>query len=207
MNKILLVALVAVFGVALAGCNPELQKKDFSVAFKDFGPGHVSLNVTIPHPMTVRYIIVSEEKAIEQNLLMQSESILKTVVASAGTETQFYRDGVQQLLDYDIEENTHYFVYLLGVLGEGQTSKLYTFEFDSGTFTFNQLATTIAVLPDGFKMRLTMPKTVNAAEYGQPGARGIRFNHCDIMTYNLRKSQANEYNMLIISGLWKNERK
>ena len=200
INKILLVALVTVLGGALAGCNPELQKKEFSVAFKDFGPGYVSLNVTVPYPMTAPYVIVPEEKAIEEGLQMLDEEMLKTVVLMSETRAQFYRDGVQQLLDYEIEENKHYFVYLVGVLGEGQTTKLYTFEFDSGTFTFDQLATTIAVLPDGFKMFLKMPKSVNAAQYGQPGSRAIRFNHSDIMTYNLLGSNSDEYKMLLNNG-------
>ena len=200
MKKILLVALVAVFGVALAGCNPELKKKDFSVAFKGFGPGHVSLNATVPYPMTISYLILSEEKAQDEGFDMLGEQMLKTVVGMSGEKTQFYRDGIQQLLDYEIEENTHYFVYLVGVLGEGQTTKLYTFEFDSGVFTFDQLATTVAVLPDGFKMRLTMPKSVSAAQYGNPGSRAIRFNHCDIMTYNMMGAKSDEYNMLINNG-------
>lgn len=208
MNKILLVAFVAVFGVALAGCNPEPPVKQFSVAFKDFGPGYVSLNVTVPHPMTVRYLILSEEKMQEEGFDMIDENLLKTTISMSGVKTQFYKDGVQQLLDYDLEENTHYYVYLVGILGEGQTSGLYTFEFDSGTFTFNNLATTVAVLPDGFKMHLQMPPTVNAADYGKAGARGIRYTHTSLMMYNYmvaKKGVDDYYSLLTNGGRWVNK--
>ena len=51
--KSLLVALVAVIGVVLTSCNPEPEAKKFSLQFTGYGPGYVSVNVTVPGATTV----------------------------------------------------------------------------------------------------------------------------------------------------------
>lgn len=187
-SKILLVALMAVFAGALTGCNPEPQQKPFSVTFKGFGPGYVSLHVTLPSPTKVAYTI--SEKPIP---------VTETLLNMTGTKTTFYTEGEYQLLDYPIEENKSYYVYLVGLLGES-FSQLYTYEFQTGEFVFDQLATVVGLFPDGYKMHLKMPSSVVAADKGKPGSTAIRFSHCNIMMYNLRRESSDDYEFLLWNG-------
>ena len=106
LNKILFVALVAVLGVVLAGCNPEQEMKQFSVSFKGYGPGYVSVMVTQPNPTTVAYI-VTEEPILNMNT---------TLLNVMGTQTTFYGEGEQQLLDFPIC-GLHSVVVAIGISG------------------------------------------------------------------------------------------
>lgn len=194
MNKILLVALVAVFGVALAGCNPE-RVKPFTLTFKGYGPGYVSCYVTLPHPVTVSYIIDDiprEDIEEDPNILLLD-----------GTETTFYTEGIQQLLDFPVDENKKYYVYLMELDGN---SKMYTYEFETEKFEFSELATVIGVMPDGYKMHIKVPGTVKKSEEGQPGSRAIRYTQGDLMIYNFYKSSHDDYySMLYNAGRYVTE--
>ena len=99
-KKILFVALVAVLGGALTGCNRKEEMKQFSVSFKGFGPGYVSLYATVPTPTTVAYTI-SEEPIVDLPGMPWNATTLNLT----GQKTTFYSDGEQQLLDFPIEEN------------------------------------------------------------------------------------------------------
>lgn len=194
--KILLVALVAVIGVVLTGCNPEPEAKKFSLQFTGFGPGYVSLNVTVPGPTEIAYMI-SEEPLPEMTsdlLYVQTE-----------TFTTFYTDGAQQLLDYDIEENTKYYVYLTAVLGD-DFSQLYTYEFETEEFHFDQLATVIAVASDGYKVHIKVPESVKKSVHGQPGSKAIRYTQGDLMIYNFYKDTNDDtYSLLYNAGRYVTE--
>ena len=180
--KTLLVALVAVIGVVLTSCNPEPEAKKFSLQFTGYGPGYVSVNVTVPSATTVAYM-VSEEPLPELDaelLYVQTE-----------TYATFYTDGPQQLLDYPIEENTKYYVYLTAVLGDS-FSQLYTYEFETEEFTFNQMATVVGVAPDGYKMYIQVPPSVKNSVPGTPGSRAIRYTQGDLMIYNFYKDSSDD---------------
>ena len=137
-NKIVCTVASALFLGLLTGCNPEPEMKQFSVTFKGYGPGYVSVQVTQPNATTVAYT-VSENPIPNMNA---------TMLNMMGTQTTFYSEGEQQLLDYPVEANTRYYVYLVGLLGEN-FSKVYEYEFETGEFEFDQLATVIGVAPDG----------------------------------------------------------
>lgn len=189
-NKICLVVVsILSFGL-LTGCQPEIAVKPFSVSFKEFGPGYVTLMATVPAPTTVAYI-VSEK---------QMDYLTETMLNMSGKKTIFYSDGEQQILDYELKENTQYYVYLVALLGESQFSQLYKFEFETGTFTFNELATVVGVLPDGFKMHLEMPASVLAGEAGKAGSTAIRYSHCSLMMYNMRRESSDDYEFLLWNG-------
>ena len=189
INKILLVALVTVLGGALAGCVPEQGVKKFSVSYNGFGPGYASLMVTVPSPTTISYVIT------EEPYVGISPQILNLV----GTKNVIYKDGEHQLLDYEIVENTKYYVYLVGLLGE-TFSELYTFEFETGEFVFDQIATVVGVLPDGYKMHLSMPSSVTEKPHATPGSRAIRYSHANLMMYNLRRESSDDYEFLLWNG-------
>ena len=189
INKILLVALVTVLGGALAGCVPEQGVKKFSVSYNGFGPGYASLMVTVPSATTISYVIT------EEPYIGISPQILNLV----GTKNVIYKDGEHQLLDYEIVENTKYYVYLVGLLGE-TFSELYTFEFETGEFVFDQIATVVGVLPDGYKMHLSMPRSVTEKPHATPGSRAIRYSHANLMMYNLRRESSDDYEFLLWNG-------
>lgn len=194
-SKILFVALVAVFGTALTGCNPEPEMKQFSVSFQGYGPGYITCHVTLPSPTTVAYT-VSEEPLTW---------LTPTNLNMMGTRTTFYTEGVHQLLDFPVEENKKYHVYLVGLLGE-KFSKMYEYEFETGEFEFSQLATVIGVAPDGYKMHIKVPPTVKKSEEGKPGSRAIRYTQGDLMIYNFYKSQNDDYfNLLYNAGRYVTE--
>lgn len=186
LNKILLVALVVVLG----GCAPEQKQKQFSFAFKGFGPGYVSCYVTVPSPTTAYYIV--EEEPLED--------VDEDLIMFADTKTTFYTDGEHQLMDYNVEENKHYYVYLVADLG-GRFSQIYTYEFETDEFEFTQLATVIGVTPDGYKMHIKVPSTVRKSEEGQKGSRAIRYNQADLMMYNsMRGSNNDDYRSLLYNA-------
>lgn len=189
-NKILFVAFAALLGGMLTGCNPTPEQKQFSLTFKGFGPGYVSCQVTVPYPITAYYIIEEEPiDDIDVDLLM-----------FADTKTTFYTDGEHQLLDYPVEENKKYYVYLAAALGE-EFSQIYTYEFETGEFEFTQLATVIGVAPDGYKMHINVPSTVKKEDYGKPGSRAIRYNQSDLMMYNsMTGSNNDDYRSLLYNA-------
>lgn len=199
-NKILCAVLVAAFSGVLTGCDPEPEKKDFSVSLKGFGPGYVTLNATIPYPVTVAYTVSKVEMESIPNMQWN-----ETVLNISGTENTFYTDGEQQLLDYPIEENTKYYVYLVARLGEN-LSKMYKFQFETGAFEFNQLATVVGVTPDGYKMHIKVPESVRKSQHGKPGSRAIRYTQGDLMIYNFYKNSNDDYfNLLYNAGKYLTE--
>ena len=115
-NKIILaVASVAFLGL-LTGCNPEIETKPFSVTFTGFGPGYVSCVATVPSPTQVFYLVSDEPIPY-----MEPEQL---ILDGFGAQTTFYTDGEQQLLDFPVEEEQHYYVYLTARLGN-KLSKMY----------------------------------------------------------------------------------
>ena len=105
-SKICLVVVSALSFGLLTGCEPQIQVKPFSVSFQGFGPGYVTLMATVPSPTTVAYI-VSEK---------QMDYLTPTMLNMSGKKTIFYSDGEQQILDYELKENTKYYVYLVALL-------------------------------------------------------------------------------------------
>ena len=195
--KSLLVALVAVIGVVLTSCNPEPEAKKFSLQFTGYGPGYVSVNVTVPGPTTVAYTVLDFPDDLMLDPVM--------LTANADANTTFYTDGPQQLLDYPIEENTKYYVYLVAALGDDY-SQVYTYEFETEEFTFSQLATVVGVTPDGYKMYIQVPESVKTSQHGAPGSKAIRYAQGDLMIYNFYKTTNDDtYSMLYNGGKYLTE--
>lgn len=189
--KSLFAALAVVMSGLLTGCNPEEKVKQFSVAFKEAGPGHVTLTATVPGVTKCAYLITENEPAAMMN---------PTILNMAGKSLYIYSDGDVQLLDFEIKENTKYYVYFVAILSDSSFSQLYEWEFETGEFTFNQLATTVAVAPDGYKMRITVPESVKNSVHGQPGSRAIRYSQSDLMLYNFYRSTDTDYSHLLYNA-------
>ena len=178
--------IVAVVCGIFTSCN---QMEQFSVSFKSANAGYVSLNATVSTPTEVAYICQEEELEVQDAKL----------IYMLGKKMTFSKSGDQQLLA-DIKENTEYNLYLVARLSASEYSQVYYFKFTTSAFQFDQLATVVATLPDGFKMHFTMPQSVKQSVPGTPGSRGIRYTLTDIMTYNLMRQNSDEYWMLLTNA-------
>ena len=204
-NKIVLLGALSAFFAGLTGCNPEEEMKQFSVSFKEAGPGYVTMMATVPHAMTVSYILSETPRT---GLPMAGLNLTETTLNLTGTKATFYTDGEQQLLDYDVKENTKYYLYLVAQLPDNKLSKMYTFEFETGAFVFDQLATVVGVGPDGYKMQIKVPESVKKSKHGEPGSRAIRYTQGDLMIYNFYKNSNDDYfNLLYNAGRYVTEDK
>ena len=178
--------IVAVLGGILTGCN---QIEEFSVSFKSASAGYVTVDATVPTPTEIAYLCQEEELAnTDANLIYM-----------LGTKTTFTTSGEQQLIA-DLDENTEYHLYLVARLSATEFSQVYSFTFTTASFQFDQLATVVATMHDGFKMRFTVPASVRNSVPGTPGSRGIRYTLTDIMTYNLMRQNSDEYWMLLTNA-------
>ncbi len=182
------IAMVAVACGILAGCNPTQMEK-FSVSFKSVNAGYVVLDATINTPTEVAYLCQQDELPYQD----------AAMIFMLGEKTKFSKSGEQQLL-VDLEENSDYHLYLVARLSATEYSEVYSFTFNTGSFQFDQLATVVATLPDGFKMHFTMPQSVKQSTHGTPGSKGIRYTLTDIMTYNLMRQNSDEYWMLLTNA-------
>lgn len=188
LNKIVLLALSVLSLGAATGCD-LLKSGEFSVSYKGVGPGYVSVMATVPTPTEVAYLIDTESMA----------GLTADLIWMTGTKTTFNSDGEQQLLA-EIKENTKYYLTLVARLSASAYSQVYSFEFDSGTFTFNELCSVVAVMSDGYKMHITVPETVRNSVPGTKGSRAIRFTQSDIMFYNMNRQKYDEYYMLLTNS-------
>ena len=182
------IAMVAVACGILAGCNPTQMEK-FSVSFKSVNAGYVVLDATVNTPTEVAYLCQKDELPYQD----------AAMIFMLGEKTKFSKSGEQQLL-VDLEENSDYHLYLVARLSATEYSEVYSFTFNTGSFQFDQLATVVATLPDGFKMHFTMPQSVKQSTPGTQGSKGIRYTLTDIMTYNLMRQNSDEYWMLLTNA-------
>ena len=186
---------VMVFALVCGIMSSCELKNEFSVTLKGAGPGYVTVMATVPTPTEVAYIVETEPLA----------TVDASLIYMTGSKTMFNADGEQQLLA-EIEENTKYYVYLVARLSAASYSQVYSFEFNSGTFAFNEMCSVVAVTGDGYKMRITVPESVKKSTPGTKGSRAIRYTQADLMFYNMQRSNQDEYWMLLTnSGMYVTE--
>ena len=189
INNFFLLMASAVICCIFASCDPNAAKQDFSVAFKAAGPGYVTVEATVPEPIEVAYLC-------KETPLSTTDA---NIIFMTGKKTTFTASGEQQLLA-EIKESTDYHLYLVARLSASEFSEVYTFQFNSGSFAFDELCTVVAVMNDGYKMRITVPESVRKSVPGTPGSRGIRYTQCDLMMYNLKRKTSDEYWMLLTNA-------
>ena len=168
----LIALLVAVSGLFSACTEPETLAQ-FDVTFKEAGPGSITLIATVPGATQVAYMCETTPRRMEN----------PSIIFMSGTKTTFAASGEQQLMA-DIKANTKYYLYLVARLSASEFSKIYTFEFETNEFSFQDLATVVAVNYDGYKMHISVPESVKNSVPGTPGSRAIRYNQCCLMMAN-----------------------
>lgn len=180
------IAMVAVVCGIFTGCG---QMEEFSISFKSADAGYVIVDATVSTPTEIAYLCQENALPLEDPALINMN----------GKKVTLSKSGEHKLLA-DLKENTEYHLYIVARLSATEFSQVYSFTFTTNEFKFDQLATVVATLHDGFKMHFTMPQSVKQNAPGTPGSRGIRYTLTDIMTYNLMRQKSDEYWMLLTNA-------
>ena len=180
------IAMVAVVCGIFTGCG---QMEEFSISFKSADAGYVIVDATVSTPTEIAYLCQENALPLEDPALINM----------SGKKVTLSKSGEHKLLA-DLKENTEYHLYIVARLSATEFSQVYSFTFTTNEFKFDQLATVVATLHDGFKMHFTMPQSVKQNAPGTPGSRGIRYTLTDIMTYNLMRQKSDEYWMLLTNA-------
>lgn len=180
------IAMVAVVCGIFTGCG---QMEEFSISFKSADAGYVIVDATVSTPTEIAYLCQENALPLEDPALINM----------SGKKVTLSKSGEHKLLA-DLKENTEYHLYIVARLSATEFSQVYSFTFTTGAFQFDQLATVVATLPDGFKMHFTMPQSVKQSAPGTAGSRGIRYTLTDIMSYNLNRQRFDEYYMLLTNA-------
>ena len=172
ITKFPIIAILALLLGTIAGCeDPKAQtggnEGKFSVSFKEAGPGYVVLNITASTELDAAYSIGTAKRNISN----------PSILFASGKKVKV---GAEETLriSADIQETTEYYVYIAAKLSADKYSEIFEINFTTEDFEFANLLTVVGVEPDGYKMQITVPKSVKT------GKSAIRYNQCDLMMYN-----------------------
>lgn len=176
ITKFPIIAILALLLGTIAGCeDPKAQtggnEGKFSVSFKEAGPGYVVLNITASTELDAAYSIGTAKRNISN----------PSILFASGKKVKV---GAEETLriSADIQETTEYYVYIAAKLSADKYSEIFEINFTTEDFEFANLLTVVGVEPDGYKMQITVPKSVKT------GKSAIRYNQCDLMMYNYQTS-------------------
>lgn len=170
ISKLPILAILAVMIGTMTGCNPtpeqQTEKGSFSVSFKEAGPGYVDLTVKASTELDAAYSLgTSKRNLTNPSILFASGKKIKV--------------GAEETLriSADIQETTEYFLYIAAKLNAEEYSEIFEITFTTADFEFANLLTVVGVDYDGYKMQITVPKSVKTEN------TAIRYNQCDLMMY------------------------
>ena len=176
ITKFPIIAILALLLGTIAGCeDPKAQtggnEGKFSVSFKEAGPGYVVLNITASTELDAAYSIGTAKRNISN----------PSILFASGKKVKV---GAEETLriSADIQETTEYYLYIAAKLSADKYSEIFEINFTTEDFEFANLLTVVGVEPDGYKMQITVPKSVKT------GKSAIRYNQCDLMMYNYQTS-------------------
>ena len=167
----LLVLMAAVLGMVV-GCNDPInggdgKKETVNITLKESGPGYVTLNVEGTAEFEAAYTIGTSKRDISNPSILFASGKKVTLVP-----------GEDLRISADIQETTTYYLYIAAKLNAETYSEIFGIEFTTAEFEFSNLLTVVGVDYDGYKMQVTVPKSVKA------GNSAIRHNQSDLMMYN-----------------------
>ena len=156
----------------LTGCpDPDDITPDktgsVKITFKETGPGYVDLNVEASAEFEAAYSIGTSKRSIS------SPSIL----FASGKKVTLIPDQTLRI-SADIQETTTYYIYIAARLSAEEYSEIFEIEFTTPDYEFSNLLTVVGIDYDGYKMQVTVPKSVKT------GNSAIRYNQSDLMMYN-----------------------
>lgn len=167
----IIVVMTMIMGI-IAGCKPvpddnPTGKGEFSVELKENGPGYVVLKVNTSAEYEAAYSIGTTKRSISSPSILFASGKKVTVVPNEDLR-----------ISADIQEETTYYLYIAAKLSADAYSDIHEIEFTTPEFAFSNLLTVVGVDYDGYKMQVTVPKSVKT------GTSAIRYNQCDLMMYN-----------------------
>ena len=194
----IIAAMALVMGIAF-GCEepnpdgPNNEQNGFSVTLKEVGAGYVDLTVTAAGQYEAAYSLGTAKRNITNPSILFASGKKVTIVPN---ETLRLTESLQ--------ETTTYYLYIAAKLNAESYSEIYEIEFETPDYEFSNLLTVLGVEYNGFRMQLTVPKSV------QTGNTAIRYSHSNIMMYNYAtKYYKNDdyYNLLYNGGVFAKEDK
>lgn len=174
MNKILLVALVAVLGGVLAGCNPEKDNMPFSVRVVSVGTNSVDLEVVTNgiNVYEVAYIIDTE--------LGESYSAPVIFATAADARTKDRRFRIE-----DLEADVDYYIHFAAKRSATTTpADYYMLKVTTKDYSqYDQMLTLWETDYYGYKLRITTPDIVK----NNPEKYAVRYTYTCLPMYLMQK--------------------
>ena len=144
----------------------ESGNDSFSVSFLEAGPGYVDLQVKASKEFEAAYSLGTTKR----NLTNPS------ILFASGKKIKLGAEEIIRI-SADIQETTEYFLYVAAKLNSEKYSEIFEITFTTEDFAFANLLTVVGVDYDGYKMQITVPKSVKTEN------TAIRYNQCDLMMY------------------------
>ena len=203
-NLLLKFRIIAVMAIAmgiLTACpgpdpvDPVIpgNTETLKISLKEAGPGYVDLTVETGSELEAAYTVGTTKRTISNPAILFSSGKKVTLVPNETLR-----------ISADIQETTTYYLYIAAKLNADTYSEIFEIEFTTPEFEFSNLLTVVGVDYDGFKMQVTVPKSVRT------GGNAIRYSHCDLMMYNYgTKFYGNDdyFNLLYNGGAYLQENK
>ena len=169
--KFRIIAVLAMaMGILTACPDPnEIKGEDgtLNISLKEAGPGYVDLNVESSVSYEAAYSLGTNKRTISNPSILFASGKKVTLEAN-----ETFR------ISAEIQEETTYYLYIAAKLNAETYSDIFEIEFTTPAFDFSNLLTVVGVDYDGYKMQVTVPKSVKT------GNTAIRYNQCDLMMYN-----------------------
>ena len=168
MKKLLKVSFWATlfaFCLSFVGCQKE-GVGDFSLSIKEVGADYVDVRVTAPNSVEMYYVIS------EEAMLVSDAVLKKTGTAVAVEPGQILR------ISEGVVQDTHYNLYAVAGLSNGEFSERISLEFTTKKYTFDETVKIVETYYDGFKVHVTVPEKVKEAGHV------LRYGYTSLATYN-----------------------
>ena len=169
--KFRIIAVLAMaMGILTACPDPnEIKGEDgtLNISLKEAGPGYVDLNVESSVSYEAAYSLGTNKRTISNPSILFASGKKVTLEAN-----ETFR------ISAEIQEETTYYLYIAAKLNAETYSDIFEIEFTTPAFDFSNLLTVVGVDYDGYKMQVTVPKSVKTSN------TAIRYYQCDLMMYN-----------------------
>ena len=168
MKKLLKVSFwttLFAFCLSFVGCQKE-GVGDFSLSIKEVGADYVDVRVTAPNSVEMYYVIS------EEAMLVSDAVLKKTGTAVAVEPGQILR------ISEGVVQDTHYNLYAVAGLSNGEFSERISLEFTTKKYTFDETVKIVETYYDGFKVHVTVPEKVKEAGHV------LRYGYTSLATYN-----------------------
>ncbi len=179
-NLLLKFSLFSLVIAAVIGCKDPVPGPDgsteFALELATVSADYIELAVTSPADLEIAYVLEKKKMAISA-----------AVIFAEGT-TVSVKNGDVVKVSENVEQNTSYFLYAAAKLDEQNYSEVFSFEFKTEEYNFDELLTLIDTYYDGYKVHVTVPEWTDE----QKKTNVIRYGATSLAWYNVLKQQSGE---------------